>query len=194
MSITVTLPFIGMCLMFIIIDGTLLPIAVLVFAFLHELGHLISMKLCGYKVKRFEVTAVGGNIVCEDDHKSYFRDIIVALSGPLMNFILLVILYKMIGLGFFSKNGMFYLAVNFLLMAVNMLPVSCLDGGRALSAFLSYFVLPDKREHIMYIISLVFSTFLIAGGAYLLYITGFNFSLLLIGVYLTFMLLKVGCK
>ncbi len=194
MSITVTLPFIGMCIMFIIIDGTLLPLAVLLFALVHELGHLLTMKLCGYKVKRFELTAVGGNIVCEDRHKAYFLDIIVAISGPLINFILLIVIYKLIGLGFFARNGMFYLAVNFLLMMVNMLPVSCLDGGRALSALLSYFVLPDKRERIMYFISLIFSTLLIAGGAYLLYLTGFNFSLLLIGIYLTFMLLKVGCK
>ncbi len=194
MSVTVTLPFISMCFMFIIIDGTLLPLAVLFFALFHEFGHLISMKLCGYKVKRFEITAVGGNIICDDKHKSYFVDILVALSGPLMNFILLIIIYKLIGFGLFSQNGMFYLAVNFLLMTVNMLPVSCLDGGRVLSAVLSYFILPDKREHIMYFVSLIFSTLLIAGGAYLLYVTGFNFSLLLIGIYLTFMLLKVGCK
>ena len=194
MSITVTLPFIGMFIMFIIIDGTFLPVAVLLFALLHEFGHLLAMKLCGYKVKRFEITAVGGNIVCEEKHKSYILDIVVALSGPFVNFILLMVIYKLIGLGFFSKNGIFYLAVNFLLMAVNMLPVSCLDGGRALSALLSYFILPDKRGQIMYFISLIFSTLLIAIGSYLLYITGFNFSLLLIGVYLTFMLLKVGCK
>ena len=194
MSITVTLPFIAMCIMFIIIDGTLLPVVVLLFALLHELGHLLSMKLCGYRVKRFEITAVGGNIVCEEKHKSYFFDIIVALSGPMVNFILIILIYKLIGLGFFAKNGMFYLAVNFLLMAVNLLPVSFLDGGRALSALLSLFILPDKRERVMYVVSLIFSTFLVVGGAYLLYITGFNFSLLLIGVYLTFMLLKVGCK
>lgn len=194
MSVTVTIPFIAMCIMFVIIDGTLLPLAVLFFALLHELGHIGMMRLCGYRIKRLEVSAVGANIVCDDRTRPYICDIAVALSGPAVNLILMFAVYKLICLGFLSHNGMFYLCINFLLFAVNILPISFLDGGRALSALLSLFILPDATGKIMYILSLIFCTGLIVGGAYLLYLTEFNFSLLLIGAYLTFMLLKVGCK
>ena len=62
-----------------------------------------------------------------------------------------------------------------------MLP---LDGGRALYAVLQRSLGPRRSEIIMGILTCVLSFCTIAFGGYILYATGFNYSLAVIGIYL----------
>ena len=61
----------------------IVPLALLSCA-LHELGHLLVLRLLGVRVRRLSITAVGAEMET-DRSLSYGGEILAALAGPLVN-------------------------------------------------------------------------------------------------------------
>ena len=180
--------FIIIIVSFILIDGTFYALYAVLCAFLHELGHIIAIKIMGGKVGALKVHGFGiqisGNL--ELDYK---REAISALMGPIASLLA--------GLGFIllSRFGMYtqlivFLAMsNLCLFAVNILPIYPLDGGRCLYCILAGRLEQSRASLITKIVSVVFIIPLLIAAVYLVVQTGYNFSLAILCAYLVLLLI-----
>lgn len=100
---------------------------------LHECGHFVALFLLGERNVIMDIGFFGGEIKRLNGIKTnYKKECIVHLAGPITNIVLSVI----------SKLFLFpkLSSVNASIGIFNLLPISCLDGGRALfSLFSSFF-------------------------------------------------------
>ena len=129
---------------------------IMFYALLHELGHLIAGILLKMKVKKFSIMPSGFSIefaLIEEDYNKKIlnsnlleiKRIIVAISGPLVNILITLIV------GFFVKQNEIYsniLYANLLIFLFNMLPIYPLDGGRVLKSILC--LMTKRKKGILY--------------------------------------------
>lgn len=112
----------------------IVPLALLSCA-LHELGHLLVLRLLGVRVRRLSITAVGAEMET-DRPLSYGGEILAALAGPLVNLVLALTFCR------FSR-GWVFAGLNLVLCCFNLLPVGRLDGGRVLRCVLAWLLGPE---------------------------------------------------
>lgn len=148
-------------------------------ALLHELGHvwmmrLFSVRVRGLKLRLFDI------LIEADEPDSLRADICITLGGVMMNFLCAVVFCP-----FSLKLGLPHL----MLGVFNLLPVMSLDGGRLLSLLLSRRFSPRVSETVLRITTFLFLLPLMTAGIFLLFQSGYNYSLLAISLYLTAILL-----
>lgn len=119
--------------------------AVFACVILHELGHALAAKYYGIKTTEIVVLPIGGVAIFEQKWITAFQEFIIALAGPLTNFIIALILW--LGLILFYSPRLEYIGVkdqilnlstsfserllwvNLLIGAFNLIPTLPLDGG-----------------------------------------------------------------
>lgn len=181
------------CFLLTCSDNTVIQFAVL-FSLLHECGHLLSDCLFGEKPKEIRFGLFGMTILRADDlHLSYRQEICSALAGPFVNFLLmcLFLLWNQISS---NEQALQCAAVNFYIFLFNAMPVFSLDGGRAFEAFLRVHIQDTEQQiFIEKIVSLCCIAAVMGLGFAVFFQSGYNFTLLLISVYLMITLfLKCG--
>ena len=104
---------------------------------LHELAHYFVAKKLGYKMDKIYLLPYGAGIALKQNFADENDEIIIAIAGPLCNFILafLTISLWWIFPETYNSTEIFVLA-NLVTGIVNLLPCYPLDGGRILTAFL----------------------------------------------------------
>lgn len=99
---------------------------------IHEMGHFVAMKIFGYNdVKMFFVPFLGAFVSGEPQRVSQFQRVITLLAGPMPGIVLGLIFFwlqTVTGLEIYHWLAFMFLALN----AINLLPVSPLDGGQLL--------------------------------------------------------------
>ena len=170
---------------------------IMIFAIVHELGHLLAGLLMGMKPEKIEIMPFGVSISFKINVKEYnkkikkgnileIKKIIVALAGPITNFIIILITYN---LNLELIKSMLIIYTNFLIMMFNLLPIYPLDGGRILKGVLHIIFGKRKTEKYINIISKIVVIIIIAISSILiLYIQ--NISIFLIDIYLLYLVLK----
>lgn len=108
-------------------------ILLMIFAILHELGHLLAGIILKLKPKRIEITPFGLAITFEGIGENFNgrvnqKKIAIALAGPLVNLII-IFLAMLIPLGDYK---ILIIYANLILLLLNLLPIYPLDGGRIL--------------------------------------------------------------
>lgn len=126
----------------------------MLFAFIHEMGHLICGLLLGLKPKALKIMPLGicieFNVIYKDYNKKIkngnvlsIKKMILALAGPITNIII-------IALCIFYKNhiGMAkeIIYANLLIAIFNLIPIYPLDGGRFLKELIH--IIKGKKESI----------------------------------------------
>lgn len=157
-------------------------------ALLHELGHLLCLFWYGETPQALKLGLSGMEIVrAKGQRLSFAQEIAAALAGPLVNLLLFFLLAALSGWGR-DAHMLEAASVNLLLALFNLLPVSALDGGRALYFFLCRFCTMQQAQKTITVLSVICLLPCAFLGFFLLVRSGYNFSLLLVTVYLCFLL------
>ena len=157
---------------------------------LHEGGHVFSLLLLGERPQKICFGLFGLTVLRRNDIKlNYKNEIITAFCGPFVN-IAICVCALLFYLNYRDNQALFsVVAINAALALFNLLPVSGLDGGRILEC-----VLLKKSEIILCVTSLVVLIPLTVAGFLTLVKSRYNFSLLLLSVYLLILLVFKGLK
>ena len=134
----------------------------MIFAFIHELGHLLAGILLGMRPKKLEIKPYGVSISFNLTPKDYnkkigkgnlleVKKIIVACAGPVTNLLCVLIF---LNLNFNVFENMIIVYSNLLLLFFNLLPIYPLDGGRILKNLLHIWLGKKEAEKYINIISL----------------------------------------
>jgi len=153
--------------------------------FIHETGHIILIKINKFKISSIEILPFGINIKINDNHlTSYKTDMIIAFSGSAANIICAAVILLIIKLNGYHSILVFTFLTNILYAVINLFPVKSLDGGKILEIFFKIFI-PENLSYIIFsIISSVFLGILSIFAFFILMITGYNFTLILLCCYL----------
>lgn len=154
-------------------------VVIMVFAIIHELGHLVAGLALGMVPESIKLMPYGLSISFKLIPKDYnkkigtgnlleIKKIIVAIAGPLTNFFIILIIFN---LKIDLISNLIIVYANLLIIIFNLLPIYPLDGGRILKGILHIIV--GKKESEKYInnisfISLVILTFIGSIGIYCL--------------------------
>ncbi|MFT9817578.1 stage IV sporulation protein FB [Lysinibacillus sp. NPDC056185] len=117
----------------------------------HEAGHLLPAMLCGVKVKSCVITPYGGEIEFENPAVVPATSLLwIALGGPIATIL-------GIGLAFFMPELLAtkFINVQLVLLAINVLPIIPLDGGRIFLACLFLFTPSVRAFEYYYWFSLI---------------------------------------
>lgn len=170
---------------------------IMLFAFLHEFGHLMAGIILKMKVKKISIMPTGFSIefaLTDNDYNKKIlnsnileiKKIIIAFAGPLVNLIIMsvfIILHKN------EEIAYNIIYSNFLIAIFNLLPIYPLDGGRILSGILHIIVGKQKADDAINNISMI-STILITAIASVLILYLKNIAIFLIVMYLWYLVLK----
>ena len=117
-------------------------VIIIVFAIIHELGHLMAGLIMGMKPEKIELMPYGISISFKLKPKDYnkkilkanlleIKKILVAIAGPFTN-LLIIIFATHLKIELFSNLIIIY--ANLLLILFNLVPIYPLDGGRIFKA------------------------------------------------------------
>lgn len=124
------------------VRAVLLILAVFVCVVLHEFGHSLQVRRYGIAVRDVVLLPIGGMARAERIPEQPRQEIIVAISGPLVNFALALILYAVMAVLDRPINPEFdflasLFAINLVLGLFNLIPAYPMDGGRILRGLLA---------------------------------------------------------
>lgn len=170
---------------------------VMIFALLHEFGHLIVGLLCGMKPDKLSIMPFGISISFKIKPEEYnkkikegnsieIKKIIVALAGPITNLIFILIVNN---ININIVKGIMIIYTNLLIMIFNLLPIYPLDGGRILKGIL--YINYGKKRAEKYTNQVSFITVIIItaiSSILILYIQ--NIAIFLIDAYLWYLVIK----
>ncbi len=174
---------------------------IMIFAIIHELGHLIAGLLMGMKPEKLELMPFGVSVSFRINVKEYnkkikkgnkleIKKIIVAMAGPITNLIIIIIT---LNLKLEIVKSLMIIYTNFLIMIFNLLPIYPLDGGRILKGILHIYIGKRKAEKYVNKISKITVMIITAISSILiLYIQ--NISIILIDMYLWYIMIKENLK
>ena len=120
-----------------------LVIAVFTCVVLHEFGHSLQARRYGIRVRDIVLLPIGGMARAERIPENPRQEIIVAISGPLVNFVLAAIFFAIIWarphtpIDITSDFLGNLLAINIVLGTFNLIPAFPMDGGRILRGVLA---------------------------------------------------------
>lgn len=140
-------------------------------ALCHELFHLFTALVLKEKCVSLAIMPYGAKLLLKPS-PLLKNELLIAAAGPLFNALMIIIF----------KSGPFY-EMNLSMLIFNLLPILPLDGGRILYLILSlknpFFALSFMKK-----LSFVSGVLLLLLGIYQAAVTGFNFSIFIIGAFL----------
>ena len=170
----------------------------MLFAFLHELSHMASGILLGFKPETIGINPLGFQITFQTKIEEYkskvgkvnknrLKKIVIFLSGPILN-LLVAIIFLFINSGIItSKDNIIY--SNLLLAIFNLLPIYPLDGGRILKEIIhSYKEKKETYRIIKNISKMMVILLTILASILILYIH--NIAFLFVLAYLWYLVIK----
>ena len=188
-KINVSFPLIAILTLSTILDRSGVTVLGFFATVLHELGHLLAMKLKHYEIKEVNLNLFNFNIIdYSRNEKNFSDDIFILLSGPIFN--LFIAILSIVNFNFFPEKKIFYFFLeNILIAIVNIVPIMSLDGGQIFYIFWTLKTNEKAAYHILNIISVILLIPMFLLGFFILIKSKYNFSLLWICLYLVTLIL-----
>ena len=131
------------------LESTLFILTMFACVVLHEFGHVIAARGYGIHTPDITLLPIGGVARLERMPRKPSQELVVAVSGPLVNIIIAAVIWIAFGIGAelspgydFLKTGHFFeklMVWNVFMVVFNMIPAFPMDGGRVLRAVLAMF-------------------------------------------------------
>ena len=148
MSIKIDLKIFLFGVLFLLTNQIEIYAVIMIFALLHELGHLCAGLALGFKPKSMGINPFGFQIEFKTKIEDYnkkikkgnelcLKKIVIALAGPIVNLFIVIICLLINEKTIISKEIIIY--SNILLVIFNLLPIYPLDGGRVLKQVVHIF-------------------------------------------------------
>ena len=143
-------------------------------AAVHEVGHLLALRLLGGTTAGFGFSAAGMVIRARDLRLSYGQELAAVLAGPVANLAAgaLCVLFDE------SDFAVAFAGAHWVLGVFNLLPAAPLDGWRALTLLLCWRIGPNVGERTADAIGAVFALTLTVAILFLMVASGGNLWLL----------------
>ena len=131
----------------------------MIFAILHELGHMIAGIILGFKVDTIEIMPFGLSVSFEGKVEYYnkkikkaskltLKKLLIAIAGPCVN-VIFAILFLSFSLSIFNIETQTIVYANILIAIFNLLPIYPLDGGRIIKYVIH--IIYGKKDAFYYI-------------------------------------------
>lgn len=167
MSLKIDLKIFLFLLLFLITSQFEIYIIVMIFAIIHELGHLLAGVILKFKVDEIKLTPMGVRLQFKIENREYNKKVkkgnlfnlkkaIIAIAGPITNLVILIVLIILKNIGLNFTNTYIYQIIiysNLLIAIFNLLPIYPMDGGRVINEILKIMVGNKKAYKITYILS-----------------------------------------
>lgn len=173
-KIYISFLFLSIITIMIFIDKSGLILPMLLSVFLHEIAHITVMVLLKSKIKEINLIPCSLEIVRDSSQLSIY-EILISISGPLINLILCAV---------FLKNRPLFAAINFCYGAFNLLPLTTLDGGEILKIILSRRFSEEKISLILKCFNLTFGLFGLIFGILIFLENQLNLTLIIFSLYI----------
>ena len=185
-------------ILFLITNQIQIYAMIMIFAIIHEFGHLLAGFLLGMKPEKMEIKPFGVSIEFHIKEKDYnikakkgnlleVKKILVALAGPLTN--MLIILILILTNIFDDYERILMIFSNITLIIFNILPIYPLDGGRILKGIIHIVkgkYIAEKYIHLISFGTLVILT--IMASITILYVN--NIAIFLAIIFLWILLIR----
>ncbi|GAB6088055.1 site-2 protease family protein [Alkaliphilus crotonatoxidans] len=154
--------------------------------FIHEMSHCRVAQYYQIPIQEIELFPFGGVVKTEENLGAEpLKEILIALAGPLSNFIMLAIGYFLMAILPLEGDLInIFLLANLIMGAFNLLPILPLDGGRVLRGVISYHWGIKRATNITIIIGKTCTILLLFKGLILTLEAIENLYLLLLPIFL----------
>ena len=207
MSLKIDLKIFAFLILFYFTNQIKIYLMILLFAIIHELGHLLIGIILKEKPKEIKLNPFGLSMIFKINPNDYnkkvknaklieVKKIIIAIAGPLTN-IIIIIAVLLLRINNSEIRSIVY--SNLIIAIFNLLPIYPLDGGRILKGILHMFIGKMQSEKIMNDLSIIITICLTAVASIAIYYYK-NIAILLIIIYIWAIVLnenryyKVKCK
>ena len=140
MQIRIDLKICIILLIFLVTKQADLYLVFMLFAILHELGHLITGLILGFRPKSFSLMPMGLSIWFKVKNQDYnkkiknakyitLKKLLISFAGPLTNFTI-AFLIAILSFEFLNVVKETIIYANILIGLFNLIPIYPLDGGR----------------------------------------------------------------
>ena len=176
-----SVPFAVLLAFLLVTDSTGLMSASLLAVALHEIGHLFAMLITKCQPTKIKC-GLSGILISGNSYCTQKQTLLISVSGPLMN-LLLTAVFLGFGVVFDSYMLCVFSAVQFLVGAVNLLPIDGLDGGDILKNIL-FSISVKNAGFLCSLVSIITACAVFVLGLAVVVKNVSNPSLLLLGIYL----------
>ena len=149
MRIRIDLKIFIFLILFYITNQIRTYLIIMVFCIIHEIGHIVVGLILKMKLEKIEIMPFGLSSSFDTNFNKY-KEIIVALAGPITS-LALVILCNKINFKYINTQEAMY--SNLLILLFNLIPIYPLDGGRIIKGILHTKYGAIKSENFIYKIS-----------------------------------------
>ena len=143
---------------------------IMLFALIHEMGHLIAGLILGLKPQKINIMPLGFSIMFEE-YKSIERlnikKAMIAIAGPITNLIIILLTFVLqVYISDYIAEMIIY--ANLLICIFNLLPIYPLDGGRIINSILNIrvglkesMIITNKVSNIVIVLLTILASILI---------------------------------
>ena len=200
MQIKINLKVFAFALFFCLTNQFKIYLLLMLFAIVHEIGHILSGILLGLKVQKLEILPIGIAVSFKLDTIDFnkkilkanlltIKKLVIALAGPLVNLIF-IFLFLLLGKEkILNIETELLIYVNILIFLFNMLMIYPLDGGRIIKNILYIFLGKEKALKITNILSNLNAILLTIFVIYISYISQ-NFTYFFAVIYIWFITIR----
>lgn len=163
-------------------NGSFLLLMCMFASALHEAGHLIF--ICRFKGKPQSICIYPSEIAINSNLSDVTnrQDLIITIAGVGVNLFVSAVCIFIYSL--FSADFIFNMAIcNLFVGLFNLLPIKTFDGGQLIELLFSRFFSTRTTERIINIITVVTVIPLATAGLIILFVSPFNYSMLMLMIY-----------